>query len=1218
MEMGKRIIGTRAATILAACMLFTIVGCGSNSTPVGIVVTPTTPTVTLKGTQQFSATVTGSASNTVTWQICLPPNTVGTQPTVCDPVVTGTKLAQTQLPAGYGTITSGANGIGGGLYTAPATAPPTNHFFVVATSTQDLTAFGTAIVNVSTGVVVRVTPDTAAVGTGEHYQFTANVSGASNTGVTWSVTAAGGAPIVGGNSTTGYICPSPNITVPCTPGEYFAPTTSPGAVTITATSSFDPSASGTASVTVSSATIPTVTAIQPNLVSEGSVQQDVYITGTNFLTTSTAMVGTPPTAVPTLYISATLIRATIPAGPFQAAGAVPLFIATQNGDASNTLPGDLGLTVNPTRPAIVAALPRTLAQTLTATNINLVGGFFSPSSTVQINGQAVGATLTSSQQLTVPVPANALPVPGSYPVIVRNADVVAPAPSISAINLAVEPVASTIPTAPQSSVSVGSKPQSIAIDPSLGVAVIANSGDDSVSVINLATNANVPGSPVPLPSGSVPTGIAVDDQLPHHIAVVANSGNNSVAAIDLTTLAVTPLTLPNPNAPPLAAPIPYSIGIDSMSHQAIVALQSANFAWIVDFSTGVPGANPVQIGGALTPFSTGLNPAVAVDQKLNWAVVTPGGLGVVNVVELGRLAGTGGNVADLGRPPSVVAALTASTTIQGVGINQQTHTALLADPTGPTDTFVSPSLSSFSLMDQSIASVPFTQNNLPFDQIGLIASGVNSLSNIGIAVNSGASNGYVVDMQNNTVLQTLGGLNEPVAVAVDEALNKAYVVNQGNNTVSVVSLGTTFNPLQITRTNPSFTLVQPTPVPITLTVTGSGFTAGSAVYLDGTAVASTLVNSRELSATVPAGDLTGPRRFIVYVKNGTAISNVSDLTVVQPVNVGINPIGVAIDPDLDQAVVTNSSSNSISVINLLNGETITPQAPSFFSTGTAPVGVAVFPRAGLAVVTNNGSNNVTILDERGVSGTFSAPATVALCGTNCTAPLGVAVDSDSGQAQVVGSYCAPNATGSGCNPEGGLNSMAANLSTTAASIQGIDLGSVAVAMDPTLTFAGIAIAGQPSELQIFSVGPNVSPGQVNNLQLPTGVFFDPVNQDFLVANSTVNTVVVVDPATAVVLGSLRTGINPTSLDYNYNTSTLVTSNAATNTISILNYVCPPNPNGINSCPVTNVQDVVAVGTPPPSSSVVVGPNSIAIDPRLNLAVQVDQINNRVLLVPLPQ
>ena len=266
-----------------------------------------------------------------------------------------------------------------------------------------------------------------------------------------------------------------------------------------------------------------------------------------------------------------------------------------------------------------------------------------------------------------------------------------------------------------------------------------------------------------------------------------------------------------------------------MSHQAFVALQSSNFGWIVDFSSGVPSANPPQNrSAALSPFSTGLNPTVSVDQRLNWAVITPGGLGAVNVVELGRLPGTGGNPEDKGRPAAVVAALTASTTIQGVGINQQTHTALLADPTGPSQTTVSsPALSSFSLMDQALGTVPFTQNNLTFTQIGLTAAAVNSLANIGVAVNSGANNGYVVDLQNNTVLQTLGGFNEPVAVAVDEGANTAYVVNQGNNTVSVVSLSNSFNPLQIVATNPSFTLVQPTPAPITLTVTGAGFMAGS-------------------------------------------------------------------------------------------------------------------------------------------------------------------------------------------------------------------------------------------------------------------------------------------------------------------------------------------------------------------------------------------------------
>jgi DNA-binding beta-propeller fold protein YncE len=99
------------------------------------------------------------------------------------------------------------------------------------------------------------------------------------------------------------------------------------------------------------------------------------------------------------------------------------------------------------------------------------------------------------------------------------------------------------------------------------------------------------------------------------------------------------------------------------------------------------------------------------------------------------------------------------------------------------------------------------------------------------------------------------------------------------------------------------------------------------------------------------------------------------------------------------------------------------------------------------------------------------------------------------------------------------------------------------------------------------------------------------------------------------ISSISTGINPTSVDYNFNTSTLVTSNTASNTLSILAYVCPPNLNGISNCPVPQVHEVLDVGSV--AASVIPGPNSIAIDPRLNLAVQVDQANNRILLVPLP-
>jgi hypothetical protein len=67
----------------------------------------------------------------------------------------------------------------------------------------------------------------------------------------------------------------------------------------------------------------------------------------------------------------------------------------------------------------------------------------------------------------------------------------------------------------------------------------------------------------------------------------------------------------------------------------------------------------------------------------------------------------------------------------------------------------------------------------------------------------------------------------------------------------------------------------------------------------------------------------------------------------------------------------------------------------------------------------------------------------------------------------------------------------------------------------------------------------------------------------------------------------------------------------------VSYVCPPVMNAPPSCLGPRVRDVLGVGGLVQSSLVAVGPNSIAIDTKMNLGVLVDQSNNRVLLVPLP-
>jgi DNA-binding beta-propeller fold protein YncE len=1229
---GMRVWKIGAAIVLAAGLA----ACGGNSTPVGVTVIPTgTATSPISvvvsiqpgqppGSVQFASNVTGTSTSTVNWLICLPPPNL----TVKNPI----PLNCGQL-TGFGTISNT------GLYVAPPTPPTPNIFVVAAQSTVNLNIYGISFVEVDSGVRVSIAPASASIAPGEHFLFTATVSGTTNTAVTWSVTG-DNMTVVGGNSTIGIICPSSNdpqnLCNNKPAGTYFAPLTSPGSVTITATSAADTSQSATATVNVATSTAQsTISSILPTMAQEGSVQQDIYLNGLNFSSNSTVLAGGVP--VPTVFLSTTLLRATIPAAqlvspaacsPQTVAPQIAILVQSQDGDIS--LPQNL--TINPSRPALVASSPDSTVASAANVGVTLTGGYFSPCTSVFFNAKPETASAGgSSRVLQLTISDGDFGPPGLYPIVVQNTDVVPPNPGISAVNLAVEPT--SFPTAQSASIPVGTSPSAIAIDPVMDVAVVTNTGAGTVSIINLATN---PPAVVPVAVGPNPTGVAIDDQLAHHLAVVVNNGSpanggNSVTAIDLTTLTVTStLTLPDTAVPPNTVALPFSIGINSSTHRALVTQQSTNVATVLDLSTGAP-VIVQQIGGGLSSYSTGFTPSVTIDPRLNWAIVTPGGGGSVNIVDLGRNPGvTPGDT--VGRPPVVVGSLSVSTSTQGVGINTQTHQALLTDPNAASITNPNGGLlTTYSLLDNTVGSIPFRQNGNPITQPGFVAAAINPLSNVGIAVNALAGTAAIVDMENSNVLQTVTGLSSPQAVAIDAVTHQAFIVNAGNNTVSVVALGTAeqFRSLQIVESSPTIAFVTSPVTPLTLTINGIGFSGSSQVVVDGTVLPAgdvTVVGSlgRELVATIPASMLTNARNFIVYVQSGGQWSNTTELALIQPVPVGNTPVGVAIDQNLDQAVVTNNADNTVSILNLLTGAPIL--SGSTVPVGSNPEGVSVIARLGLAVVANNGSNSVTVVDEEGINGVFNPPTTLPLCGS-CFAPAGVGVNSDTATAGIANTDPG-NATTPGGGSVGFVFLPATGTSATLGATVTVDQFPVAVAMAPvllspplpgiitTLDYAAVATDSSSSSVDLLNVASDSIVDRVFPFQLPTGVVFDPVNQDFLVADSVINNVVIIDPTTFIPT-SFKVGIGPTSLDYNYQTSTLVTNNAASNTISVVGYVCPPSPNGPPSCAGPQVRDVLGVGGLLQAASVVVGPNSIAIDLKLNLGVLVDQSNSRVLLVPLP-
>jgi len=219
-------------------------GSSSSGDSVAISIVPTSASLAADGTQPFTATVTGASNTAVTWQV--------------DGVTGGN--------SSVGTISST------GLYTAP-TVSTNLSVTVTAVSNDDSTKTANASVTVAPApsgggstqaVAVTINPTSATLVAANTQQFTATVTGSSNTAVTWQVNGT-----AGGNSSVGTISSS---------GLYTAPSvTSKTSVTITAVSNADSTKSASASVTVSpaSSTQPVTVSMTPTsaTVTAGKTQQ---------------------------------------------------------------------------------------------------------------------------------------------------------------------------------------------------------------------------------------------------------------------------------------------------------------------------------------------------------------------------------------------------------------------------------------------------------------------------------------------------------------------------------------------------------------------------------------------------------------------------------------------------------------------------------------------------------------------------------------------------------------------------------------------------------------------------------------------------------------------------------------------------------------------------------------------------------------------------------
>ncbi|MBM3757623.1 MAG: hypothetical protein FJW38_27030 [Acidobacteria bacterium] len=180
----------------------------ARQTSVSVSVSPASASVEVNTQRQFTATVTGTSNQAVTWDV--------------NGVVGGNSVV--------GFIDSIT-----GLYTAPQAAVTVS---VRAKSDVEASAIGTSavtVVNPPPLVAITISPTSTNVRAGRTRQFTATVTNTTNTSVTWKVNG-----ITGGNSSVGTISTS---------GLYRAPSAA-GTATVSATSNADPAKTANAAVTI--------------------------------------------------------------------------------------------------------------------------------------------------------------------------------------------------------------------------------------------------------------------------------------------------------------------------------------------------------------------------------------------------------------------------------------------------------------------------------------------------------------------------------------------------------------------------------------------------------------------------------------------------------------------------------------------------------------------------------------------------------------------------------------------------------------------------------------------------------------------------------------------------------------------------------------------------------------------------------------------------------
>ena len=719
----------------------------------------------------------------------------------------------------------------------------------------------------STLIVSNVTPPTATAG-GASFTITINGYGFTSTStVDWN-----GAALPTTYVSTTQLTAQVSDTEIINPGTYTVSVDNGGG-----------DISNTVPFVVSSGAL-AITSLSPASATAGSPGFAMAVNGQNF--TSGSVVYWNGTPLTTVYVSYSLLLATVPASAIAASGSYGVTVDNPDSTVSNTV----NFTVS-AAPVITGLSPASVAAGGPNFTLFVNGVNFVPGSTVNWNGTSLTTTFVSATEVTAPVPASDILTAGTVPVTVSNPGGVKSSSYTFTIATNPPTITALLPSS-----AVAGSPALILTISGTGFASPAKVLWNSIPLT--ATVVSTTKITVPIPAAYLATPGSAN-------VVVQESGEfteNSNAAV---------FTISSGSTPTVTSINPSTVTAGSPAFTLTVTGTGFAVGSTINWNGGALNTaytSPTQVSATV--------PAVDIANTGTASIsVSNSGSKTSNSVTLTISSSNGTLTISTLSPSSVTAGSPAFTmTIYGSGyvaksVAQWNNSPMPTTVVSPTEltltipaSFVAkPGSDTFTVLNPGNAlsnSAAFTVTSSPvITSLSPNSVTAGSPSFLLTVTGAGFVAGSTVNWNKGTLLTTY--VNPTTLTA---SVPPSDVANVGTALVTVINPGSIVsNGAQFTITSssgpPTITSLSPATLPagspgFTLTVNGSGFVTGSVVNWNGTALPTTFISSTQLTAAVPASDVANIGTAKVTVTNpGNIMSNSSNfvITVPPPVITTLSP-----------------------------------------------------------------------------------------------------------------------------------------------------------------------------------------------------------------------------------------------------------------------------------------------------------------------------------------